>query len=155
MSKLTNKQRSALLDATKFQLSQARALLAKDPKLAAEAREIFGEGVDLASIVLEWGVAQRPSRPHPTFRRPVKAKPIPKAAPRPTPTATAPPTNPLADFSVSQLVTAATHRSAPAAGKPAARSELLARGITVSEDGQCISRSEVGGRAVHLANLKP
>lgn len=83
-----------------------------------------------------------------------KAAPTPQAAPRPAPTATAPVVNPLVELSVAQLVTAATHRSAPTAGKPAAIAELLRRGITVSEDGRAISRSQVGGRAVHLANLK-
>jgi hypothetical protein len=83
-----------------------------------------------------------------------KTKPQAKAAPRPTPTATAPVVSPLAELSIAQLVSAATHRSAPAAGKPAATAELARRGITVSEDGRAISRSQVGGRADRLANLK-
>lgn len=76
-----------------------------------------------------------------------KAAPTPQAAPRPAPTATAPVVNPLAELSVAQLVTSATHRSAPTAGKPAAIAELLRRGITVSENGRAISRSMRGGRA--------
>jgi hypothetical protein len=67
---------------------------------------------------------------------------------------TAPVVSPLAELSIAHLVTDATHRSAPAAGKPAAIAELLRRGITVSPDSQAISRSQVGGRAVRLANLK-
>lgn len=152
MSKLTKRQTSALLDAAKFQLSQARALLAKNPKLAAEAREIFGEGGDLASIVLEWGVGQRPSRPRPTFRRPVKANPQAAAtAQRPAPPALAP----LADATDSYLIQAATHRSAPLEGKSAARAELEKRGYTISPDGQAIMRSMRGGRALKLSNHKP
>lgn len=82
-----------------------------------------------------------------------KTKPQAKAAPRPTPNATAPVINPLAELSIAQLVTAATHRSAPTAGKPAAIAELLQRGIAVSPDGRAISRSQVGGRAARIANL--
>lgn len=68
----------------------------------------------------------------------------PKAAAKPTatqPKSAAPVVNLLAALSDGELITAATHRSAPTAGKPAARAELLRRGITVSEDGQCIIRS--------------
>lgn len=83
-----------------------------------------------------------------------KTKPQAKAAPKPTVKPTAPVVNPLSDVSVAQLVTAATHRSAPAAGKPAAIAELLRRGVTVSPDGKAISRSMRGGRAARIANLK-
>lgn len=72
----------------------------------------------------------------------ITSKPqAPKAAAKPAPTAAAPVVNLLTALSDGELITAATHRSAPTAGKPAARAELLCRGITVSEDGQCITRS--------------
>lgn len=76
---------------------------------------------------------------------------LPKVAAKPAPTATAPVVNPLTALSDGQLVTAATHRSAPTAGRAAARAELLRRGITVSEDGRAISRSMRGGRAAKLS----
>ena len=81
-----------------------------------------------------------------------KAAPTTKPAPRPTPTATAPVVNPLAALSDAQLITAATHRSAPTEGRAAARAELLRRGITVSACGRAISRSERGGRALKISN---
>lgn len=83
-----------------------------------------------------------------------KAKAAPKAAAKPTaiqPKPTAPVVNPLTALSDGQLVTAATHRSAPTEGRAAARAELLRRGITVSEDGRAISRSIRGGRAAKLS----
>jgi hypothetical protein len=78
-------------------------------------------------------------------------KPIAK-----TPTATAPKAitaaaRPLADASNRYLIQAATHRSAPEAGKAAARAELVTRGFTISPDGKAVSRSQRGGRQAKLS----
>lgn len=107
---LSARQQSALVDSARSQLSQARAIFASNPKLAADAREIFGEG-DTVLNALAFGVDMLAKPTNSAPRKPAFMPSPPSSRPsRPTAAAPKP-----AQYAASHLATyTALKKSSPA-----------------------------------------